>query len=45
MTFLDHVMPFVYGFAIGYFWDPIYKLIKRVIEEFQIARDEWRNPK
>jgi hypothetical protein len=42
--FLQALGPFVYGFAAGYFWYPLWKLGKRIVEEAKLARQEWRNP-
>lgn len=33
------------GFVIGFAWQPLWNLIRRCREEFQLARDEWRNPR
>jgi len=40
--FLQALMPFVYGFVIGYFWHPVWQLGKRIIEEAKLAKKEWR---
>ena len=40
--FLQALTPFAYGFAIGYFWHPIWILCKRIVEEAQLAIQEWR---
>ena len=41
--FLQALTPFAYGFALGYFWHPIWTLGKRIVEEAQLVRKEWRN--
>jgi hypothetical protein len=33
--------PFVYGFAIGYFYNPLCKLFKKIIEEAKTAKKDW----
>ena len=43
--FLNALGPFAYGFVIGYFWYPLWKLGKRIVEEAKLARHEWKNPK
>jgi hypothetical protein len=35
---------FLTGLAIGLFWLPVWRIGKRVLEEVQIARKEWRQP-
>jgi hypothetical protein len=35
---------FLLGLAIGLFWLPVWRIGKRVLEEVQIARKEWRQP-
>lgn len=39
--FLDALGPFIYGFAIGYFWYPLWKLGKKIVSEAHKARKEW----
>ena len=43
--FLNALGPFAYGFVIGYFWYPLWKLGKRIVEEAKLARHEWKNQK
>lgn len=45
MTFVDYIGPFVYGFALGYFWHPIWALGKKIVSEARIASEEWKNPR
>lgn len=33
---------FVYGVILGYFMTPLIKLIKAIIREAKIAKQEWR---
>ena len=42
--FLQALAPFVYGFIVGFFWDPICTLTRRIYEEAKLARKEWSNP-
>jgi hypothetical protein len=35
----------IYGFVVGWFANPIYRLLTRIVEEAKIAKDQWRNPK
>jgi hypothetical protein len=42
--FLQALGPFAWGFAVGYFWYPLWQLGKRIVEEARLARQEWRNP-
>jgi len=35
---------FVFGAVAGYFWHPLWILIKKIIHEAKVARHEWRNP-
>ena len=42
--FINALGPFVYGFAVGYFWHPLWQLGKRIVEEARLAKEEWRNP-
>lgn len=43
--FLHSVGIFVYGFGLGYFALPIWKLLTKIWEEAKIAKQEWRNPR
>jgi hypothetical protein len=36
---------FAYGAIVGYFAQPIYNLLTKIVEEAKIAKTEWRNPK
>ena len=31
----------VYGFVLGYFCNPLWKLIKKIIEEAKTAKKDW----
>jgi hypothetical protein len=44
-AFLDALEPFVWGFVIGFFWQPIWKLGKRIVEEVKLVREQWRQPR
>lgn len=35
----------LYGFAIGYLFTPAMTILRRVYEEFKIAKQEWRQPR
>lgn len=45
MSFIDYIGPFVYGFILGYFWNPVWTLGKKIVSEARIAKEEWRNPR
>ena len=32
---------FVYGFALGYFCNPVWRIIKKIIHEARLAKKEW----
>lgn len=32
---------FVYGFVLGYFCNPVWRLIKKIINEAKLAKKEW----
>jgi hypothetical protein len=40
-TFIDWLNPFLWGFAIGFFWYPAWTFVKKLWAEFQQARKEW----
>lgn len=42
--FVQALGPFAYGFALGYFWYPLWQLGKRIVEEAKLARQEWSKP-
>ena len=42
--FMQALEPFVYGFALGYFWHPVWILCKRIYQETRLAQQQWRNP-
>ena len=35
----------LYGFAMGFFFLPALNIVRRVHEEFKLAREEWRQPR
>jgi hypothetical protein len=39
--FVNALVPFVYGFAIGFFYNPLWKLFKRIVNEVKTAKKEW----
>lgn len=39
--FLNALGPFIYGFAFGYLWHPVWTIIKKIVEEAKKAREEW----
>ena len=41
MTFIDSVELFVYGFAVGYFWHPVYTILKKIVSEARLASEQW----
>ena len=42
--FLQALGPFVWGFALGYFWYPLWELSKKIVSEAKKAKKEWRKP-
>jgi len=40
-AFLDALAPFVYGFAAGYLWYPLWQLGKKIVNEAYKAKEEW----
>ena len=42
--FLQALTPFVYGFIVGFCWNPICTLTRRIYEEAKLAKQQWRNP-
>ena len=38
---VDALGPFLWGFAIGYFWYPMWELGKKIVIEAKKAKDEW----
>ena len=42
--FLQALGPFAWGFAIGYFWHPVWIAIKKIMSEARKATQEWRRP-
>lgn len=32
---------FIYGAAVGYFWHPIWNIIKKIWHEAKVAKNEW----
>jgi hypothetical protein len=38
---IDAPIMFVCGFVLGYFWNPVWRLIKKIIEEAKLAKKEW----
>jgi hypothetical protein len=39
--FVDALGPFVWGFALGYFWHPVWTILKKIYQEAKIAKTEW----
>jgi hypothetical protein len=35
---------FAFGLALGWFANPIWRLLTRILKEAKIAKQEWRNP-
>jgi hypothetical protein len=35
---------FVFGFVLGFLWNPVWRIGKRIVEEARIAQKEWRQP-
>lgn len=41
----DWLGPFVWGFALGFFWYPIWQILKKIWEEAKLAKKEWKQPR
>jgi hypothetical protein len=41
MAFLE---PFVWGVVVGYFWFPLWKILKKIWAEAKLASKEWKDP-
>jgi len=39
--FFNAVGPFAWGFAVGYFWYPLWELGKKIVSEARKAKEEW----
>jgi hypothetical protein len=39
--FVDALSPFIYGFAVGYFWYPLWQLGKKIVSEARKAKEQW----
>lgn len=35
---------FIWGFAMGYFWFPVFRILKRIWREAKLAQQQWKNP-
>lgn len=44
-SFIDWLNPFIWGFAIGYLWFPVYQLLKKIWHEAKLAKHEWKKPR
>lgn len=40
----DALQWFLWGFAIGYVFNPVVSLLRRAYKEFKSACDEWNRP-
>ena len=45
MNFLEKLDIFLYGFVLGWFANPIWKILTKIVEEAKLAKDEWRKPR
>jgi hypothetical protein len=45
MMIVDWLNCFFIGFAIGFFWNPIIDIVKKVVREARIAAKEWNRSK
>jgi hypothetical protein len=36
---------FLYGAVVGYFWNPVWAIIKKIVHEAKVAKNEWRQPR
>ena len=39
--FIDALAPFIYGFIVGFFWYPVWKILKKIWSEAKLASSEW----
>jgi hypothetical protein len=44
MDFINSIGPFAYGFVLGFFWHPVWQILKKIWHEAKLARTEWRKP-
>jgi predicted PurR-regulated permease PerM len=42
--FKDWLDPFLWGVIIGYLWNPVWQILKKIWHEARIAKEEWRKP-
>jgi hypothetical protein len=42
---LNAVGPFAWGFVMGFFWYPIWAILKKIWSEAKLTREEWRQPR
>ena len=35
---------FIFGVVAGYFWNPVWAIIKKIVHEAKVAKNEWRKP-
>lgn len=42
--FVAWIEPFIWGFAIGFFWYPCWQIAKKIWHEAKLAKQEWRHP-
>jgi len=42
--FINSIGPFAYGFVLGFFWHPIWQILKKIWHEAKLARTEWSKP-
>jgi len=38
---IEFIKPFIYGFIVGILWMPALAMVKKVIEEFKLAKEQW----
>ena len=36
---------FVIGAVAGYFWNPVWAILKKIWHEAKVAKNEWQNPR
>ena len=41
----DWLNPFAWGLVIGYFWNPVWQILKKIWREAKLAKEEWRQPR
>lgn len=41
MTWVEAINWFAWGFVMGYAWNPVWRILKKIYSEAKKAREEW----